>query len=75
MTEAAEDHNSTVSIGGRAITNLCFADDTDGLAEEEELAKLSEFLDKAFTAYGMEISAKKTKLVTYNTSGITQRSK
>ena len=30
---------STVSIGGKTITNLRFADDIDGLAvEEEELA-------------------------------------
>ena len=38
--------------------------------EEEELAKLVERLDKASTAYGMEISAEKTKLMTNNTSGI-----
>ena len=31
-----EDQEGTVSIGGRAITNLRFADDIDGLAEEEE---------------------------------------
>ena len=37
---ALEDHEGTVSIGGRTITNLCFADDTDSLAGEEELAKL-----------------------------------
>ena len=43
----------------------------DGLAgEEEELANLVERLNKASTAYGMEISAEKTKLMTYNTSGI-----
>ena len=67
---ALQDHEATVSIGGRTITNLCFADDIDGLAgEEEELANLVEHLDKAFTAYGMEISAKKTKLMTNNTSG------
>ena len=36
-----EDHEGTVSIGGRTITNLRFADDIDGLAgEEEELANL-----------------------------------
>ena len=59
-----------VSIGGRTITNLRFADDIDGLAgEEEELASLLERLDKASTAYGMEISAEKIKLMT-NTSGI-----
>ena len=38
--------------------------------EEEELAKLVECLDKASTAYGMEIIAEKTKLMTNNTSGI-----
>ena len=71
MTDALEDHEGTVSNGGRTITNLRFADNIDGLAgEEEELAKLAECLDKASTAYGMEISAGKTKLMTNNTSGI-----
>ena len=43
----------------------------DGLAgEEEELANLVDRLDKASTAYRMEISAEKTKLMTNNTSGI-----
>ena len=32
MTDALEDHQGTVSIGGRTITNLRFADDIDGLA-------------------------------------------
>ena len=64
MTDALEDHEGTVSIGGRAVTNLCFADDIDGLAGEEELAKIFERLDKASTAYGMEISAEMTKLMT-----------
>ena len=40
-TDALADHEGTVSIGGRTITNLRFADDFDGLAgEEEELANL-----------------------------------
>ena len=57
MTDALEDHEGTVSIGGRTITNLRFADDIDGSAgEEEELANLVERLDKASTAYGMDIS-------------------
>ena len=60
-----------VEISGLTITNLRFADDIDGFAgEEEELAKLVERLDKASTAYGMEISAEKTRLITNNTSGI-----
>ena len=46
MTDASDDHEGTVSIGGRTITNLRFADDIDGLAgEEEELANLVERLD------------------------------
>ena len=46
-TDALEDHEGTVSIGGRTITNLSFADDIDGSAgEEEELVNL---VDKAST--------------------------
>ena len=63
MTNTIEDHEGTVS--------LRFADDIDGLAgEEEELANLVEHLDKAFTAYCIEISAEKTKLMTNKASGI-----
>ena len=70
MTDALEDHEGTVSIGGRTITNLRFAADIDGLAgEEEELANLFERLDKASTAYGMETSAEKTTLMTNKTNG------
>ena len=42
---------------------------------DTELAKLVEHLDKASTAYGMEISAEKTKLMTNNTSGINREIK
>ena len=71
MIDALEEHEGTVSIGGRTITNFSSADDIDGLAgEEEELAKLVECLDIASTAYDMEISVEKTKLMTNNTSVI-----
>ena len=54
MTDALEDHKGIVSTGGRTITNLCFADDIDGLAgEEKKLANLVERLDKASTAHGL----------------------
>ena len=36
MTDAWEDHEGTVSTGGRKFTNLRFTDDIDGLAGEEE---------------------------------------
>ena len=71
MTDTLENHESIGGIGGRTITNLRVADDIDGLAgEEEEQEKLVQRLDKASTAYGKEISAVKTKLMTNNTSGI-----
>ena len=70
MTDALENHEGTVSNGGRTIINLCFADDIDGFAGEEEVAKLAEHLNKASIACGMEIHAEKTKLMTNNTSGI-----
>ena len=60
MTDALEDQQGTVSIGGRTITNLGFADDIDGLAgKEEELAFLVDRLNKTSAAFGMEISAKR----------------
>ena len=50
MPDTLEDHEGTVGIGGRTISNLRFANDIDGLAGEEEvLANLVERLDKAST--------------------------
>ena len=71
MEDALEGHEGTVSIGGRSVTNLWFADDIDGLAgKEEELVNLVECLDSTSTAYRMQISAEKTKLMTNNANGI-----
>ena len=75
MTDASEDHGGNVSIRGRTITSIRFADDIDGSAgQEEELAKLVDHLDKASTAYGMEISAEKTMLRQTTPVASTQRS-
>ena len=53
MTDALEDYEGSVSIGGRTITNLRFADDIDALAgKEEELVKLVNHLDMASTNMG-----------------------
>ena len=44
------DHDGKVSVGGRNIANLRFAEDIDALAEEEqELEALVESLDKTCT--------------------------
>ena len=69
--DALEDHKETVSIGGRTITNLRFADYLDGLAgQEQELVKLVNHLEEASTAYGTQIIAEKSQLMTNNTNGI-----
>ena len=72
MPYALEEHSGKVSIGGRNITNLRFADDIDAPAEEEqELEALVESLDKTCTRYKiMEISVEKTKLMTNSANGI-----
>ena len=71
MADALEDHEETVSIGGRTVTNLRFADDIDGLAgQEPELVKLVNHLEEASTAYDIQISAEKAQLMTSNTNGI-----
>ena len=73
MTEALEDHKGSVSIGGKTITNLRFADDIDGLAgSEEELASLVECLDTTSAAFGMKISAEKTKLMMKSSNKISK---
>ena len=71
MPYALEEHDGKISIGGKNITSLRFADDIDALAEEEqELEALVESLDKTCTRYKMEISAEKTKLMSNSTNGI-----
>ena len=71
MTDALEDHNDTVNIGGCTITNLRFADDIDGLAgEEEELVNLVNRLDET-ARYRMGISAEKTMIMTNSSNTIT----
>ena len=63
MSGALEEHEGKVSIGGRIITNLLFADYIDALTGElQELEALVKGLDKTCTRYKMEISAEKTKL-------------
>ena len=68
MTDALENHEGSVSTGGRTITNLRFADDIDAPAgKKDELAKLINDMDTTSTKDGMEISAEKTKLTKLKT--------
>ena len=63
MCEALDDHESSVSIEGRLITNFCFADDIVVNAEEEEGAGvLVDRLDRSTIGY-------KPKVMTNNPNG------
>ena len=71
LSDILEEHGRRVSIGGRNITNLEFADGTDALAEEEqELQTLVESFDKTCTRHKMAISADKTRLMTNSANSI-----
>ena len=68
--EALDDHQGSVSIGGRLITNFRFADDIVVNAEEEEEAGiLVDRLDTTTTRYKMGIGPDKTKVTTNNPNG------
>ena len=70
MCEALDDHDGSVSIGGRLITNFYFADDTVVNAEEkEEAGVLVDRLDTTTTRYKKEIGPDKTKVMTNNPNG------
>ena len=62
ICEAMADHEGSVSIGGRLITNFRFADDIVKNAEEEEETEfLVDRLDTKTTRYEMEIHPDKTQ--------------
>ena len=70
MCEALDDHEGSVSIGGRLITNFRFAEDIVVNAEEEEEAGvLIDRLDRTTTRYKMKIGPDKTKVMTNNPNG------
>ena len=70
MCEALDDHEGSVSIGGRLITNFHFADDiVVNAEEEEESCVLVDRLDTITTRYKLEIGPDKTKVMTNNTNG------
>ena len=56
MTDALEDYKASVSIGGKTVSNIRFADAIDSLdGSETELAELILRVDQSFSIYGMEI--------------------
>ena len=58
-----------MSIGGRQLCNLRFADDIDLIGRsEEELQDLTSRLEKSASAFGMEISSEKSKILVNSNS-------
>ena len=70
MCEALDDHENSVSIGGRLITIFRSADDIVVNAEvEEEAGVLVDRLGTTTTMYKMEIGPDKIKVMTNNPNG------
>lgn len=69
MQETLHDHHTSISIGGRPLCNLRFADDIDLMAgSNSELQNLTDKLSSSAGSYGMEISTDKSKIM-INTTG------
>ena len=70
MCEVLADHEASISIGGRLITNFRFADDiVVNAEEEEETGGLVDRLDITTTRFKLEIGPDKTKVMTNNPNG------
>ena len=64
MQETLHDHVTTISIGGRPVCNLRFADDINLMdGSSSELQELTTKLSERASAYGMEISTTKSKVM------------
>lgn len=64
MQDTLRDHHTSISIGGRPLCNLRFADDIDLMAgSNNELQVLTTRLEESAGAYGMEVSHEKSKVL------------
>ena len=69
MTEALDEFEGSVSIGGRTVTNLRFADDIVLVARQaEELGTLTSRLEESAKQPGMQISTEKNKVMRMGSS-------
>ncbi|GFR90078.1 endonuclease-reverse transcriptase [Elysia marginata] len=64
MQDNLHQHSPTISIGGRPVCNLRFADDIDLIAgSQAELLVLTDRLVASSKAFGMEVSSEKSKIM------------
>ena len=65
MQEKLNDHHTSISIGGKPICNLWFADSINFMGGSEgELQDLTNRLIDRAAAYGMEVSTQNGKFMT-----------
>ena len=71
IQETFHDHHTSISIGGTPISNIRFADDMDlmGGSNSELQDFTNRIVDRA-TAYRMEVSTEKSKIITNSTNNI-----
>ena len=71
MQETLHDYHTSISIGGRYICNLRFADDVDLMGVSNgELQDLTNRLLEREMAYEIEVNTEKSKIVTNGTNCI-----
>ena len=64
MSEVQYNLTPSISIGGRSVWNLKFADDIDLIAgTNKELQDMTNQLSKCASRYGMEISSENSKVM------------
>ena len=65
MQETLHDHHTSISIGGKPICNLRLAEDINLMGSScGELQDFTNRLIDRATAYGMEITTEKSKIMT-----------
>ena len=71
MKETLHNHHTPISISGRPICNLRFADDINLMGGRKgEIQDLTNRLVDRATAYGMEVSTEKGKIMTNSMNNI-----
>ena len=72
MQETLHDHHTSIPTSGRPLCNLRFADVIDHMGGSIELQDLTNRLVDRATAYGLEVTTEKRKILTNSTNNISE---
>lgn len=70
IRKATENWNGGISIGGRKISNLRYADDTTFLASLEEMAEILQCIEEVSNEAGLRLNRAKCSLMVVDRSGV-----